>query len=103
MGMAGLVALGTVGWQGGFQLPQVASGWWGLAALTFLYGTAFTIMFTVLPRLGRGGQQRDHECRARVCPDPRLVDSRASRLPLCRWLAPWSWWLRLSGWDCAKS
>ena len=24
----------------------------GLAALTFLYGTAFTIMFTVLPRLG---------------------------------------------------
>jgi drug/metabolite transporter (DMT)-like permease len=23
-----------------------------LAALTFLYGTAFTIMFTVLPRLG---------------------------------------------------
>ena len=52
MGMAGLVALGTVGWQGGFQLPQVASGWWGLAALTFLYGTAFTIMFTVLPRLG---------------------------------------------------
>jgi drug/metabolite transporter (DMT)-like permease len=29
MGMAGLVALGTVGWQGGFHLPQVASGWWG--------------------------------------------------------------------------
>jgi drug/metabolite transporter (DMT)-like permease len=27
-------------------------GWWGLAALTFLYGTAFTIMFTVLPKLG---------------------------------------------------
>jgi drug/metabolite transporter (DMT)-like permease len=24
----------------------------GLAALTFLYGTAFTIMFTVLPKLG---------------------------------------------------
>ena len=52
MGMAGLVALGTVGWQGGFNLPQVASGWWGLAALTFLYGTAFTILFVVLPRLG---------------------------------------------------
>ncbi len=27
-------------------------GWWGLAGLTVLYGTAFTIMFTVLPRLG---------------------------------------------------
>jgi drug/metabolite transporter (DMT)-like permease len=38
--------------QGGFHLPTAAAGWWGLAALTFLYGTAFTIMFTVLPRLG---------------------------------------------------
>ena len=28
------------------------AGWWGLATLTFLYGTAFTIMFTVLPKLG---------------------------------------------------
>jgi drug/metabolite transporter (DMT)-like permease len=27
-------------------------GWWGLGLLTFLYGTAFTIMFTVLPKLG---------------------------------------------------
>jgi drug/metabolite transporter (DMT)-like permease len=49
---AGLVALVLVATQGGFQLPQAAPGWWGLAALTFLYGTAFTIMFTVLPRLG---------------------------------------------------
>ena len=32
--------------------PDAAPGWWGLAALTFLYGTAFTIMFTVLPKLG---------------------------------------------------
>ena len=38
--------------QGGFHLPQAAAGWWGLLALTFLYGTAFTIMFTVLPKLG---------------------------------------------------
>jgi drug/metabolite transporter (DMT)-like permease len=38
--------------QGGFHWPDAAPGWWGLAALTFLYGTAFTIMFTVLPRLG---------------------------------------------------
>lgn len=52
MTMAGLVALVTVATQGGFHLPQAAAGWGGLAALTFLYGTAFTIMFTVLPRLG---------------------------------------------------
>ena len=38
--------------RGGFHLPTATAGWWGLAALTFLYGTAFTIMFTVLPRLG---------------------------------------------------
>ena len=52
MGLAGLVALGTVALQGGFHLPTAAAGWGGLAALTFLYGTAFTIMFTVLPKLG---------------------------------------------------
>ena len=50
--MAGLVALTMVATQGGFHLPQAPAGWGGLAALTFLYGTAFTIMFTVLPRLG---------------------------------------------------
>jgi drug/metabolite transporter (DMT)-like permease len=52
MTLAGVVALVTVALQGGFQLPTAAAGWGGLAALTFLYGTAFTIMFTVLPRLG---------------------------------------------------
>ena len=52
MTMAGLVALATVTLQGGFHLPNAPAGWGGLAALTFLYGTAFTIMFTVLPRLG---------------------------------------------------
>ena len=52
LGLAGLVGLASVGVQGGFQLPDAAAGWWGLMALTFLYGTAFTIMFTVLPRLG---------------------------------------------------
>lgn len=52
MGIAGAVALATVGLQGGFHLPTAPAGWGGLAALTFLYGTAFTIMFTVLPRLG---------------------------------------------------
>jgi drug/metabolite transporter (DMT)-like permease len=52
MGLVTLLALAGVAAQGGFHLPQAAPGWWGLAALTFLYGTAFTIMFTVLPRLG---------------------------------------------------
>ena len=52
MVMAGMVALIAVVMQGGFHLPQAAPGWWGLVALTLLYGTAFTIMFTVLPRLG---------------------------------------------------
>jgi drug/metabolite transporter (DMT)-like permease len=52
MAMAGGVALATVLLQGGFHLPTAPAGWGGLAALTFLYGTAFTIMFTVLPKLG---------------------------------------------------
>ncbi len=37
---------------GGWSLPQSSTGWWGLAGLTFLYGTAFTLMFSLLPRLG---------------------------------------------------
>ena len=40
------------GRQGGLHFPTAPAGWWGLLGLTFLYGTAFTIMFTVLPRLG---------------------------------------------------
>ena len=52
LSVAGVVALVGVAAQGGFHLPQAAAGWWGLGALTFLYGTAFTIMFTVLPKLG---------------------------------------------------
>lgn len=52
MGIVAVMALAGVATQGGFHLPQAAPGWWGLAALTFLYGTAFTIMFTVLPKLG---------------------------------------------------
>ncbi|OOG46171.1 DMT family transporter [Polaromonas sp. A23] len=55
MATVGLFALAGVAVQGGFHLPQAAIGWWGLAALTFLYGTAFTIMFTVLPKLGVAG------------------------------------------------
>ncbi len=52
LGLAGLIALASVTVQGGFHFPQALAGWWGLVALTVLYGTAFTIMFTVLPRLG---------------------------------------------------
>jgi drug/metabolite transporter (DMT)-like permease len=52
MGIAAVVALAMVITQGGFHLPVAPAGWGGLVALTFLYGTAFTIMFTVLPRLG---------------------------------------------------
>jgi drug/metabolite transporter (DMT)-like permease len=52
MGMVSLLALAGVASQGGFHLPQAPAGWGGLLALSFLYGTAFTIMFTVLPRLG---------------------------------------------------
>ena len=46
--LASLTALAT----GGFHLPVDGLGWWGLGWLTFLYGTAFTIMFIVLPKLG---------------------------------------------------
>ena len=53
--LAGMVALAMVGAQGGVHLPFSTAGWWGLGALTFLYGTAFTILFTVLPKLGVAG------------------------------------------------
>jgi drug/metabolite transporter (DMT)-like permease len=52
MAIVAVIAIAAATAQGGFHLPDAAPGWWGLAALTFLYGTAFTIMFTVLPRLG---------------------------------------------------
>jgi drug/metabolite transporter (DMT)-like permease len=52
LSMAGLMALCLVTVQGGFHLPQAPAGWWGLLALSLLYGTAFTVMFTLLPKLG---------------------------------------------------
>ncbi len=52
MGQVALLALAGVAMQGGFHLPADPTGWVGLAGLTLLYGTGFTIMFTVLPRLG---------------------------------------------------
>jgi drug/metabolite transporter (DMT)-like permease len=52
MSLVGVLAVAAALSQGGFHMPQAPAGWWGLGMLTFLYGTAFTIMFTVLPRLG---------------------------------------------------
>jgi drug/metabolite transporter (DMT)-like permease len=52
MAIVAVLALGGVGCQGGFHLPDASAGWWGLALLTLLYGTGITILFTVLPRLG---------------------------------------------------
>jgi drug/metabolite transporter (DMT)-like permease len=52
MATVGVLAASVALTQGGFQWPQAVPGWWGLVMLTFLYGTAFTIMFTVLPKLG---------------------------------------------------
>jgi len=52
MAIVAAMALVVIGLQGGMHLPSASAGWWGLASLTFLYGTAFTIMFTVLPKLG---------------------------------------------------
>lgn len=52
MALVAAAALLAVAGQGGLALPQAGAGWWGLIGLTALYGTAFTIMFTVLPRLG---------------------------------------------------
>jgi drug/metabolite transporter (DMT)-like permease len=52
MGIVGVLALIGTQLQGGAHWPNAAAGWWGLAALTLLYGTAFTVMFTLLPKLG---------------------------------------------------
>jgi len=52
MWMIGILAMVGTKLTGDFHWPNAAAGWWGLAALSILYGTGFTIMFTVLPRLG---------------------------------------------------
>jgi drug/metabolite transporter (DMT)-like permease len=52
MGLVAVLASSVALSQGGFHWPNALPGWWGLGLLTFLYGTAFSIMFTVLPRLG---------------------------------------------------
>ena len=52
MAIVGVLALLGSFTQGGLHWPNAPAGWWGLAMLTLLYGTAFTIMFTLLPKLG---------------------------------------------------
>ena len=52
MGLVAVLAISGALSMEGFHWPTAQVGWWGLAMLTFFYGTAFTIMFTVLPRLG---------------------------------------------------
>ncbi len=52
MAIVAVMAVIAASAQGGLSLPSAPTGWWGLMGLTFLYGTAFTIMFTVLPKLG---------------------------------------------------
>lgn len=52
MGQVAVWASLAAAFGGGWHLPVDAPGWLGLSLLTFLYGTAFTIMFTVLPKMG---------------------------------------------------
>ena len=52
MWMVGILAFVGTQLTGEFHWPDVTAGWLGLAALSILYGTGFTIMFTVLPKLG---------------------------------------------------
>jgi drug/metabolite transporter (DMT)-like permease len=52
MAVVGVLALGVALARGGLQMPHSAPGWWGLVLLALLHGTAFTVMFTLLPRLG---------------------------------------------------
>lgn len=52
MTVVGAVGVLAVAGQGGTHFPTAPAGWWGLVLLTVLYGTAFTVMFTLLPKLG---------------------------------------------------
>jgi drug/metabolite transporter (DMT)-like permease len=52
MWMVGLLTLIFSQVLGDLQWPNAVAGWWGLALLTIFYGTGFTVMFIVLPRLG---------------------------------------------------
>ena len=52
MVIVGMLALAGAPMQGGLHWPNAAAGWWGLIALSVFYGTAFTMLFTLLPKLG---------------------------------------------------
>jgi drug/metabolite transporter (DMT)-like permease len=52
MGMVGVLAAAAALATGSWQWPDAPAGWFGLLALTVLYGTAFTAVFTLLPKLG---------------------------------------------------
>jgi drug/metabolite transporter (DMT)-like permease len=52
MAIVGLLALAGALAQGGLHWPNAPAGWWGLVALSVLYGTSITIVFTLLPKLG---------------------------------------------------
>ena len=52
MAVVGVLALATALAGGGLHWPDAPAGWWGLVALSILYGTAFTAVFTLLPKLG---------------------------------------------------
>ena len=52
MAVVGFAGVLVVVAQGGAHFPSAPAGWWGLLLLTLLYGSAFTVMFTLLPKLG---------------------------------------------------
>jgi drug/metabolite transporter (DMT)-like permease len=52
MGLVGVLALVAALAGDGLRWPDAGAGWGGLVALTVLYGTAFTVVFTLLPKLG---------------------------------------------------
>ncbi len=52
MTLVGALALAAALAGSGLHAPTATAGWIGLAGLTVLYGTAFTITFILLPRLG---------------------------------------------------
>jgi drug/metabolite transporter (DMT)-like permease len=50
--VAGSIAAGATAASHGPLWPADATGWWALSAMSLLYGSAITALFTVLPRLG---------------------------------------------------
>jgi len=52
MSVAAAIVLVAGGAGGGFALPDAPAGWLGLVLLCVFYGTAITLLFAVLPRIG---------------------------------------------------